>query len=498
MIPEETTKDTTPRPTDAMLRLCVSRPPARGREEGVGSAPWPTRPPSPILRSSVRSPRSSVCRLADHDGCVVVSEKRWRTFTRFVLSQAGGHAEQSLGSGLWVVEEPAASELLREPARHLLARRAISRFLEERNATAGPAGGGPVRIPARPLDKSNGKAPMSAKQRKAEEVVSEWAGVLAVTAEEEAREAAEEAVQVARDAELAGRAVSEQPSSVVESEWVKVSSGAGVVKTAAAPVEGSNPFSALSVASADPDPAASADPNPAASAAKPESPVVPKPPKKRVGQTDDELLDAAIAEKSRALRGGTAPEPASPPSDPEPTRPSGCRRGKRSAGSVRDRRRTTRNRRRERVAEVAAPSAPSAAPVSHPAARSDRPSGALAGRRRNERQLQHGAGRERPVQVFVEHATTAKSVPWFGLLSASVVSGQAQLFPRMGRVRLQLGRGPHFPEESTLRECGVGARSTMRATMLLPGGADDEPHAAGGSSSSEAMRCILTFLLLPP
>ena len=363
------------------------------------------------------------------------------------------------------------------------------------NTTAVPAGGGPVhqmKLYDDPPSNSNGKAPMSAEQLKGEEVGSELAGVLAAVAEEEAREAAEEAVQVARDAELAGRAVSEPPSSVVESEWVKVSSGAGVEKIAAAPVEGSNPFSALSVASADPDPAASADPNPAASAAKPESPVVPKPPKKRVGQTDDELLDAAIAEKSRALRGGTAPEPASPPSDPEPTRPSGRRRGKRSAGSVRDRRRTTRNRRRERVAEVVAPSAPSAAPGSHPAARSDRPSGALAGRRRNERQQQHGAGRERPVQAFVEHATTGESVPWFGLLSASVGEVQARLFPRMGRVRLQLGRGPHFPEESTLRECGVGALSTMRATMLLPGGADDEPHAAGGSpmpaGEDDAMR----------
>ena len=33
-----------------------------------------------------------------------------------------------------------------------------------------------------------------------------------------------------------------------------------------------------------------------------------KPRKKRVEQTDDELLDAASAENSRALRGGTAPE----------------------------------------------------------------------------------------------------------------------------------------------------------------------------------------------
>ena len=68
---------------------------------------------------------------------------------------------------------------------------------------------------------------------------------------------------------------------------------------------------------------------------------------------------------------------------------------------------------------------------------------------------------------------------WFGLLSALVVSVQAQLFPRMGRVRLQLGRRPHFPEDSTLRECGVRALSTISATMLLPGGGDDEPHAAG-------------------
>ena len=65
------------------------------------------------------------------------------------------------------------------------------------NTTSVPAGGGPVHQMKHydePPSKSNGKAPMSAEQLKGEEVGSEWAGVLAAAAEEEAREKAEKAV----------------------------------------------------------------------------------------------------------------------------------------------------------------------------------------------------------------------------------------------------------------------------------------------------------------